>query len=555
MCKSADFLQFCERQSQWIEGRIARVERQDNNVVYGVEYSTETGVELVPPEIHAEDSEGLKRLVELAMIAPGTRLEIFWPDDNVYYSSTVTQERPKKKKCFFVRYDDDESEWINLWYHTFRVAEPTPLTSGLASTVPSSDNTEGPSASKPSTDISSKKVATNEVELQPTEASSTKQKQVLVAEVSTVPNADTDQSLRSQTGTTGSENKEESSKGAVAGGKRVFHFEAVCSSSSSPKATPMKKLKLEKPLASVKPVPGDIAESKIPKKAKKAADFSEQRIPKKAVKPDDVGGLQIPKTATKVAVGMRVSIFWPDDNAFYTGEVTKRRLSRYPHFVEYDDGETEWINFNEHTYRIIDESGATESGLKLKKVASEGEEADAQPVKEPVESGPSEIKRKKQKKNKNKVSEKNIHEGKDNVDDDLSSVVVGTRIAIWWPDDRKYYLAKVQRKQPVSFKPYFVKYDDGEEEWIDLRRHKWRFASVKAQRKATTRSGSRGKNADIRRISIGCRVAVWFPSEKSYYNGIVEQLRDHPRPHYIGYDDGDKEWIDLKETGFYILDH
>ena len=54
----------------------------------------------------------------IASIKEGTRLSILWPLDNTYYNATV-------KDCiqhyFFLRYDDHETEWLDLTKHSFKI--------------------------------------------------------------------------------------------------------------------------------------------------------------------------------------------------------------------------------------------------------------------------------------------------------------------------------------------------------------------------------------------------------------------------------------------------
>jgi hypothetical protein len=47
-------------------------------------------------------------------IQTGTRVAVFWPLDDKYYDATVVQSHPKNTDYFFLKYDDDESEWLDL---------------------------------------------------------------------------------------------------------------------------------------------------------------------------------------------------------------------------------------------------------------------------------------------------------------------------------------------------------------------------------------------------------------------------------------------------------
>jgi tartrate dehydratase beta subunit/fumarate hydratase class I family protein len=57
------------------------------------------------------------------------------------------------------------------------------------------------------------------------------------------------------------------------------------------------------------------------------------------------GGKAIP------IVGSRVDIWWEDDDIYYSGVISKKRdTGEKKYLVQYDDGETEWVNFDEEKY-------------------------------------------------------------------------------------------------------------------------------------------------------------------------------------------------------------
>lgn len=53
-----------------------------------------------------------------------------------------------------------------------------------------------------------------------------------------------------------------------------------------------------------------------------------------------------------------------------------------------------------------------------------------------------------------------------------SKVQLNAKLAVFWRDDRKYYACVVKKKEGHNF---FLEYDDGENEWLDLRTEKFRF--------------------------------------------------------------------------------
>jgi Helicase associated domain len=65
---------------------------------------------------------------------------------------------------------------------------------------------------------------------------------------------------------------------------------------------------------------------------------------------------------------------------------------------------------------------------------------------------------------------------------DLAAVEVGSRVAVYWPDDDQYYEATVTRERNKKL-PLYLEYDDGDHEWIDLRQHRFRLLSGGTRRR------------------------------------------------------------------------
>lgn len=62
------------------------------------------------------------RVVPLNEIHIGTRISIYWPLDHAYYPASVQSRLGSK---FFVTYDDQESEWLDLTEHQFKIITDT----------------------------------------------------------------------------------------------------------------------------------------------------------------------------------------------------------------------------------------------------------------------------------------------------------------------------------------------------------------------------------------------------------------------------------------------
>lgn len=53
----------------------------------------------------------------------------------------------------------------------------------------------------------------------------------------------------------------------------------------------------------------------------------------------------------KLKMGDRIEVYWRDDDEYYAATVTQQRKASY--FLEYDDGQTEWLDLAQETFRAI----------------------------------------------------------------------------------------------------------------------------------------------------------------------------------------------------------
>jgi hypothetical protein len=374
-----------------------------------------------------------------------------------------------------------------------------------------------------------------------------------------------------------------------------------------------------------------------------------------------------------IEVGSRVAVYWDHDKNFFPGTITDRSFRGKPFFLEYDDGDEEWIDLRKHRFRLLPSkvnssdptdlnssrsrrrcSNTSEDATVVKKKNQQSLESlskncktstnalelrgtrsatrshadrsklhpkarnDLRPkrviykkiVVDSSESSASE-------EEYDKISSLRTNRKKrpigrrDQVDDDIAKISVGSRVAIWWGGDKQYYNGVVHR-QRNRIKPFYFVYDDGlQEEWIDFKQHKFKLLSDKAlsrndkkgneekekdtlheelefsskpgmkrgrsttvvkqrhnspssQKKQRTgkemesrssadslQHGSKGDSTvDLyNNITVGTRVAVYWEGDSKYYEGVVTRERkDSKRRHYLEYDDGEAaHWIDFRE--------
>jgi len=182
----------------------------------------------------------------------------------------------------------------------------------------------------------------------------------------------------------------------------------------------------------------------------------------------------------KVQVGSRLEVHWPYDDMFYEATVTHKEKTRC--CVVYDSGEYEWIDHHQRSFRLVQEE-ETQTCIKAEypigtKVRTffdcsgwwngEVTSYDGEHYQVVYEDGDTEE-----------------YVAKDLaplvLSPELAKVEIGSRVAVKWPTDQKYYIATVTRERNEE-KPFCVMYDTGDYEWLDLRHCKFRLVGEKRQK-------------------------------------------------------------------------
>ena len=148
----------------------------------------------------------------------------------------------------------------------------------------------------------------------------------------------------------------------------------------------------------------------------------------------------------------------------------------------------------------------------------------------------------------------------------ISSLKVGTKITVYWPNEDYWYIGTVVKEKAVNVNSedgdgdkrnsintqsrlkVKVKYDeDDQTDWIDTIEDKWRLGS---KHRALVRRKTQEK---LSNLMIGSRIAIWWPMDNEYFTGtltnaLTKEMMDETNsnvPHLITYDDGDEEWTNL----------
>ena len=269
----------------------------------------------------------------------------------------------------------------------------------------------------------------------------------------------------------------------------------------------------------------------------------------------------------KLKIGSRVGIYWKEDSCYYPCTVEKREVhdssstasassrssarskSAPRFFVRYDDGESEWIDdIAQEQLQWLDSSNGNDDDDKNK----------------------------------------------------WKQLRIGSRIGIYWKDDNCYYPCTIEKwpKNEVvaddaskkSSSRFFVRYDDGDTEWIDNmagERFQWLDNSNNRdenngehrKNKLLLASQSKTNNSMIlEKLKIGSRIEIYWKKDKCYYPCMVEgqQRNDindineeeeenddtgkwtgpsNSSRYFVRYDDNVTEWTDLAQENIRLLDN
>lgn len=125
----------------------------------------------------------------------------------------------------------------------------------------------------------------------------------------------------------------------------------------------------------------------------------------------------------------------------------------------------------------------------------------------------------------------------------VSEMKVGTRVEVYWSGDDEYYEGTVcEKSNDVNGSRVFIEYDDGDDEWIDMHSTK-----ITVTHKDNSHMiNDKATLSYLNNLQVGSRVSVWWSNKKLFYSGTIIKLKEGAKyPHYLKYDDGDREWANL----------
>ena len=240
----------------------------------------------------------------------------------------------------------------------------------------------------------------------------------------------------------------------------------------------------------------------------------------------------------KVTIGSRVAMYRSGDDQYHEAIVTRERINEKPFYLLYGNGEREWVDLRQHVCillevgphhqshrrqkrdeRPVDESitlpesdsDSRRRGSTLKQDNSDGEPtnqncADARESHLPPTESEDEGKTVSETDGRPEIPRGLAYTkgleyeiNKEGVDaqtspppsndelpsGDLAKIKVGSRVAVYRPDDDQYYEAFVTRERKDK-RPFYLEYTNGDFEWLDLRHHMVILLEERARRRRRT---------------------------------------------------------------------
>ena len=76
----------------------------------------------------------------------------------------------------------------------------------------------------------------------------------------------------------------------------------------------------------------------------------------------------------KILVGSQISVFWPDDSKYYPATVSKQRGSSSTFFLQYQDGESEWLDLSTEDFKIVNSTSKAVATQKRRRIDESDDE-------------------------------------------------------------------------------------------------------------------------------------------------------------------------------------
>lgn len=117
---------------------------------------------------------------------------------------------------------------------------------------------------------------------------------------------------------------------------------------------------------------------------------------------------------------------------------------------------------------------------------------------------------------------------------DAHTLQLGSRVEVYWESEQVYFSATVDKKSTENSTVH-LHYDDGDDEWLDLRGHNWRPLLPLSRR--------------VHVYECGTAVRKYFPGHGWFDGKIVANDGDYE----VLYSDGDRETFELDSIELHAM--
>lgn len=416
--------------------------------------------------IDPDNDEATKTAI-LSLIDVGSRVAVYWENDNQFFPGTITDRRFRGKP-FLLTYDDDDYEWIDLRKHRFKLLPSLTTKQTEQLIVNAASQSRGTRRSSDlsitgNTSLGNKRQQTDDFDtttfaLNTTSIASDRQ-QHISSSTSSIEEASVEIQVRKR-----------SSRNVT----KPIRFKELCDTSSES---------------------GDgLPNASSRAKRRKISHFVEK---KSDVEKDEIDNI------ADVKIGTRVAVWWSGDKQYYNAVVTKQRVhKKKPFFIEYDGtDEVEWIDFTRHKFKILPPSRNTEKKSVPENIHVNSDRGNRCVTSErspkryrlgsPDGENTNDVRSKKRDRSSSGKSRQYDATDEDtssvkntegnNVDDEADGsvngdvcdfITVGSRVSVFWEGDGIYYNGVVTRERENAARKHYLEYDDGEcAHWIDFKEH------------------------------------------------------------------------------------
>ncbi|BDA40778.1 probable DNA mismatch repair protein MSH6 at C-terminar half [Coccomyxa sp. Obi] len=220
-------------------------------------------------------------------------------------------------------------------------------------------------------------------------------------------------------------------------------------------------------------------------------------------------------------LGVRISVYWPDDDAFYKGRIVEVLDEDDRVLVKYDDEMDEELHllcerFQWLAPRAQSAGASSQLHMEMARLGAEG-----------VEETP-------QVPDTSDMGFKGAPEGAAAVGGRISIHFAG--VGIWCRGEVLAYDASREK--------HHILYEDGENEWVRLSREAYTWCPNCAE-SAYPAGLPPGTAAPSGQEAIGWRVSIYWPDNSTFYVGEVIGFDNVTGRHHVLYDNGDQEHLAL----------